>query len=70
MAVATCESSLNPQAYNPSSGASGLFQFLPATYWSYARLAGETRNYTLASAAANVAAWMFAHGFANQWTCA
>jgi Transglycosylase SLT domain len=70
VAVATCESSLNPQAYNASSGSSGLFQFLPATYWAYARLAGETRSYWLASGAANVAAWMFAHGFANQWMCA
>jgi hypothetical protein len=70
VAVARCESALNPKAYNASSGSSGLFQFLPATYWAYARLAGETRNYWLASGAANVAAWMFAHGFANQWTCA
>jgi Transglycosylase SLT domain len=70
VAVARCESALNPQAYNASSGSSGLFQFLPATYWAYARLAGETRTYRVASAAANVAAWMFAHGFANQWTCA
>jgi Transglycosylase SLT domain len=70
VAVATCESSLNPRAYNASSGSSGLFQFLPATYGAYARLAGETRNYWVASGSANVAAWMFAHGFANQWTCA
>ena len=70
VAVARCESALNPQAYNASSGSSGLFQFLPATYWAYARLAGETRSYWLASGAANVAAWMFAHGFANQWMCA
>jgi Transglycosylase SLT domain len=70
VAVARCESALNPQAYNASSGSSGLFQFLPATYWAYARLAAETRTYRLASAAANVAAWMFAHGLANQWTCA
>src|SRR5947208_1693213 len=64
VAVPTCESALNAQAYNASSGSSGLFQFLPATYWAYARLAGETRNYWLASGSANVAAWMFAHGFA------
>jgi hypothetical protein len=70
VAVARCESALNPQAYNGSSGASGLFQFLPATYRAYARLAAETRSYWSASGSANVAAWMFAHGLAHQWECA
>jgi Transglycosylase SLT domain len=69
VAVAQCESALNLQAYN-ASGASGLFQFLPTTYWAYARLAGETRSYWSASGSADVAAWMFAHGLANQWACA
>jgi len=69
VAVAQCESALNLQAYN-ASGASGLFQFLPTTYWAYARLAGEPRSYWSASGSADVAAWMFAHGLANQWTCA
>jgi soluble lytic murein transglycosylase-like protein len=69
VAVAQCESALSPQAYN-ASGASGLFQFMPSTYWAYARLAGETRTYWSASGAADVAAWMFAHGLANQWACA
>jgi Transglycosylase SLT domain len=69
VAVAQCESGLNPQAYN-ASGPSGLFQFLPTTYWAYARLAGETRSYWSASGSADVAAWMFAHGLANQWGCA
>jgi hypothetical protein len=32
MAVASCESGLNPNAYNGSSGASGVFQFLPSTW--------------------------------------
>jgi hypothetical protein len=68
--VAQCESGLNPQAYNAGGGFSGLFQFLPATYWAYARLAGETRSYWSASGSADVAAWMFAHGLAHQWGCA
>jgi hypothetical protein len=68
--VAQCESGLNPQAYNAGGGFSGLFQFLPATYWAYARLAAETRSYWSASGSANVAAWMFAHGLAHQWGCA
>jgi hypothetical protein len=70
VAVARCESALNPQAYNAGGGFSGLFQFLPATYWGYARLAGETRSYWSASGSANVAAWMFARGLAHQWGCA
>jgi hypothetical protein len=70
VAVARCESGLNPQAYNAGGGFSGLFQFLPATYWAYARLPGETRSYWSASGSADVAAWMFAHGLAHQWGCA
>jgi hypothetical protein len=69
VAVVQCESGLNPQAYN-TSGPSGLFQFLPTTYWAYARLAGETRSYWSASGSADVAAWMFTHGLANQRACA
>lgn len=30
--IATCESSLNPDAVNASSGAMGLYQFLPSTW--------------------------------------
>jgi soluble lytic murein transglycosylase-like protein len=66
--VAECESGLNPGAQNPS-GASGLFQFMPGTYWLYASRIGETRSYWDAYGAANVAGWMFAHGLSYQWTC-
>jgi uncharacterized protein YabE (DUF348 family) len=68
--VAWCESRYNPSAYNPASGASGLFQFIPLTWSANSVRAG----YGGASvfdpvAAANVAAWMFARGYANQWSC-
>src|SRR5919109_584487 len=33
--VARCQSGYTPRAYNPSSGASGLFQFLPSTWYSH-----------------------------------
>jgi len=66
--VAQCESGLNPSAYNPS-GASGLFQFMPATYWLYAGQIGETRSYWDAYGSANVAAYMFSRGLSYQWTC-
>jgi uncharacterized protein YabE (DUF348 family) len=67
--VAWCESRFNPGAYN-ASGASGLFQFMPRTWAANSVRAG----YAGASvfdpvASANVAAWMFAHGSANLWTC-
>jgi hypothetical protein len=67
--VAWCESRFNASAYNPS-GASGLFQFMPRT-WSAnsvrAGLAGASPFDPVA--AANVAAWMFARGSANLWSC-
>ena len=39
LAVAACESSYNPNAYNRSSGASGVFQFLHST-WATTSYAG------------------------------
>lgn len=66
--VAECESGLNAGAFN-RSGASGLFQFMPGTYWLYAAQIGEGRSYWNAYGAANVAAYMFSRGLAYQWTC-
>jgi len=68
--VAWCESRYNVYAVNSRSGASGLFQFMPATWAANSVRAG----YAGASvfdpvASANVAAWMFAHGQAAQWSC-
>ena len=70
MRVAYCESRYNPGAYNASSGASGLFQFLPSTWATNsvrAWFAGTSPFDPVA--AANVAAWMFARGQAYQWVC-
>ncbi|MCZ6739097.1 MAG: transglycosylase SLT domain-containing protein [Actinobacteria bacterium] len=38
--IIDCESNGNPDAYNPYSGASGLFQFIPSTWASAAPKAG------------------------------
>ena len=40
LAIMRCESNGNPDAYNPYSGASGLFQFLPSTWATTAPKAG------------------------------
>jgi hypothetical protein len=40
LAILRCESNGDPDAYNPYSGASGLFQFLPSTWASTAPKAG------------------------------
>lgn len=68
IAVATCESSLNPSAYNASSSASGVFQILPSTWAGTSQAGGSVFN-----AAANIAA---AHeifvrdGYSwREWSC-
>jgi len=68
--VAWCESRYNPLAYNPRSGASGLFQFMPATWAANSVRAGYGGASVFdAVASANVAAYMFHNGQAGQWTC-
>lgn len=68
--VAWCESRYNPNAYNASSGASGLFQFL-ATTWSANSVRAGYGGVSVfdAVANANTAAYMFAAGQARQWQC-
>ncbi len=63
--VAACESGLNPNAYNGSSGATGLFQFMPSTFYSH----GGTDIWSPIQQA-NIAAAMFAAGESGQWACA
>ena len=66
LAVAQCESGLNPGAYNASSAASGLFQFLPGT-WATTPSAGA--SIFDATANANAAAWMWSVGRRGEWVC-
>lgn len=66
LAVASCESGLDPGAYNASSGASGLFQFLPGT-WASTPYGGS--SVFDASANANAAAWMWSMGRRGEWVC-
>jgi hypothetical protein len=68
--VAWCESRYNPSAINARSGASGLFQFMPATWAANSVRAGYAGASVFDPAAsANVAAYMFARGQAAQWSC-
>lgn len=68
--VAWCESGYNPAAYNARSGASGLFQFMPAT-WAANRVRAGYAGASVfdAVASANTAAYMFHNGQAWQWSC-
>ena len=66
LAVARCESNLDPNVVNRSSGASGLFQFMPGTW--------RTTPYASSSifdpwANANAAAWMWSVGRRGEWVC-
>lgn len=68
--VAYCESHYNPNAYNASSGASGLFQFLASTWAANSVRAGYGGASVFdAVANANTAAMMFANQQAGQWSC-
>ena len=68
--VAYCESRYNPNAYNASSGASGLFQFLATTWAPNSVRAGYAGASVFdAVANANTAAYMFANQQARQWQC-
>jgi uncharacterized protein YraI len=66
LAVASCESGLNPNAVNSSSGASGLFQFLPGT-WATTPYANQSIFDPVANAEA--AAWMWSVGRRGEWYC-
>ena len=64
--VAKCESNYNPYAVNRSSGASGLFQFLPSTWASSPYHAQSPFDPT---ANAKAAAWLYQRSGAGQWVC-
>ena len=64
--VARCESVLDPNAVNPYSNASGLFQFLPST-WATTPYANQNIFDPVANA--NAAGWMWSVGRRNEWVC-
>lgn len=68
LCVAERESGFDPLAVNPSTGAAGLFQFLPSTWASLSELAGQG-GASAFNARANiaVAAWTVAHYGWHPW---
>jgi soluble lytic murein transglycosylase-like protein len=64
--IAKCESNYNPYAVNRSSGASGLFQFLPSTW---AASPYHAQSVFDPSANAHAAEWLYVHAGPNQWSC-
>lgn len=64
--VSSCESQYNPQAVNASTGAAGLFQFLPSTWDSSPYAASSPFDPT---ANAQAAAWLYQTSGPSQWQC-
>jgi len=64
-ATAACESDFLPGAYNGLTGVSGIFQFLPSTFYAYGGV--SLWDYWDQS---RVAAKMFSQGLAYHWHCA
>lgn len=64
--VAYCESRYHPNSVNSSSGAAGLFQFLPST-WAFSPYASYSPFDAKYNALA--AAWLYARDGPSQWVC-
>jgi phage shock protein A len=68
LCVAEAESGFDPLAVNSTTGAAGLFQFLPSTWASLSELAGRGAASVFdARANAAVAAWTVAHYGWHPW---
>lgn len=64
--VAYCESRYHPNSVNSSSGASGLFQFLPST-WAFTPYHAQSPFDPVANSLA--AAWLYHRDGPSQWVC-
>ena len=64
--VAYCESRYHPNSVNSSSGAAGLFQFLPST-WAFTPWHASSPFDPAANASA--AAWLYRRDGPSQWQC-
>jgi soluble lytic murein transglycosylase-like protein len=64
--VAYCESRYHPNSVNSSSGAAGLFQFMPGT-WAGTPWASQSPLDPVANSQA--AAWLYSHYGPGRWSC-
>lgn len=64
--LARCESTYNPNAYNKSSGATGLFQYKKST-WGTTPYCNEDIWDPKAQTLATI--WMFEHNRFREWEC-
>lgn len=65
--IAWCESKLNPEAVNRSSGAVGLYQHLPRYFPARAAAAGYSNDPLNARVNAMVSAWLYATSGPQHW---
>ena len=64
--TAICESGLDPWAYNPMTGDSGVFQFKPETWVAWG---GDPNALWDVWSQADMAAWAFSAGLHTHWCC-
>jgi hypothetical protein len=73
LAIARCESRLDPHVTNPDTGAAGLYQFMWPTFRHYSAQLWWAPGTWLSPynprAAARTAAYMISRGLAGEWTC-
>lgn len=62
--VMYCESGGDPAAYNPETGDTGLLQFKPDTFYNWG--GSDVWN---PWEQIDIAAWAFANGYQDHWTC-
>ena len=67
--VMMCESGGDPHAVNPRTGDAGLFQFQPSTFYRFSELSGIAGDLWDPHVQIELAAWAFAHGYADHWVC-
>lgn len=66
LSTATCESGLDPWAFNAYTGDCGLFQFNPSTWAGWG---GDPNVIWDVWNQADMAAWAFSAGYHNHWCC-
>lgn len=69
LAVAKCESQLNPVAVGDSGKAYGVYQFHKPTFDMFSKMMREKLNYKSTEDNIKVAVWALSNGLEDHWTC-